>query len=236
MSVAWTMDERRITFVEHLEELRRRLLWALGVWALCAGVAFTFVETWIPLLVRPVGRLVFVAPAEAFTARLVLALGAGVVAAVPCWIWQLWAFVAPALEASQRRFIGRRLPLAVVLFYTGAGFALIVALPAALRFLLGFATEQIQPMITVGSYVSFVTIWTLLFGVIFELPVAFLVLGECGLVSAAMLAHYRRHAVLAIFIVAAIFTPPDVVSQFMMAVPLLILFEMSVWLLRWSRR
>lgn len=223
-------------FVEHLEELRRRLLWSFGVWLVGAGVAFTFVEAWIPLLVRPVGQVVFVVPTEAFTARWLLAVSAGVLAAMPYWVWQAWAFIAPALDGRPRRLIGRRLPLAVGLFYVGAGFAVAVALPAALRFLLGFATDQIQPMITVGSYVSFVALWTLLFGAIFELPVALLVLGQCGLVSAATLSRYRRHAILGIFIVAAILTPPDLISQCMMAVPLMVLFEASIWLLRWSQR
>ncbi len=230
------MNDRPMTFIEHLEELRRRLLWSLGVWLLCAGVVFGFVDGWLPLLVRPVGRLVFIAPAEAFTARLKLAFSAGVLAAVPYWLWQLWAFVAPALEPDARQAIGRRLPLAVALFYLGAAFAVAVALPAALRFLLSFTSDQVQPMITFGNYVSFVAIWTLLFGAMFELPIVMLVLGRCGVVTVERLSRYRRHAVLAIFIVSAILTPPDVVSQFMMALPLLVLFELSIGLLRWSRR
>ncbi len=229
-------SDRSVTFVEHLEELRRRILWSLVVWVVATGVAFSFVPAWIPLLVRPVGQVVFIAPAEAFTAQLKLALCAGVLAAVPYWLWQVWAFVAPALSAEHRRVIGRQLPLAVALFYVGAGFAVAVALPSALRFLLSFGSEQVRPMITFGHYVSFVTIWTLLFGVMFELPMALLVLGQLGVVTAAGLSRYRRHAVLVIFIVAAILTPPDVMSQFLMAIPLLVLFEFSVLLLRLNRR
>ena len=222
-------DEKWMPLTEHLEELRYRLLAAGIPWLLLVGVAFTQAGVLLDLIQPPKGTLVILAPAEGFLTHLRIAVYVGTAAAVPFFAYHALAFVMPGLEPGERRLLMTLVPVAVVLFAAGVAFGFAAVLPFALRFFLGFAGEGLEPMISVGRYVSFVAGVTLPFGLVFQLPVVIYALARVGLITGDGLRRNRRYAVLAILTVAAVLTPPDVVSQILMAIPMYGLYEVSIW-------
>ncbi len=227
------MDARRLTFVEHLEELRHRLFVCLGAIVIGAIVAYAQAGRILQWLARPIGRLVFVGPFEAFTAYLHIAVVGGVVLALPVVLFEVWRYVGPALSPRERRWLLGGFGASIGLFLLGAAVAYGVVIPLGVRFLMSFANETLQPMISVGNYVSTIGWMLLAFGLVFQLPIVLLLLAAFGLVTAGQLASLRPYAVVVIFIVAAAVTPgPDVLSQVSIAVPMWILFEASIVLIR----
>ncbi len=228
--------EGTMTFLEHLEELRRRILWALG--ALAVGTVAGFVITTrygvIAFLTRPIrplleqGRLAYLHPTEPFMVTLKVSLFVGLVLAIPVIFWQFWRFVAPGLMEREKKVFVPAVLASVGLFVGGAVLAFFVVLPVALRFFLGFAPEALEPVITIDQYFSFAMQITLMFGLVFETPLVIVVLTYVGLLSPRTLRKYRRHAIIIMAILAAVMTPADVVSQLLMLVPLYLLFEISV--------
>ncbi|HXF81217.1 MAG TPA: twin-arginine translocase subunit TatC [bacterium] len=222
-----------MTIVEHLEELRRRLLIAVLAFVLATVIAFLFVESILGLLIRPVGRVVFLAPTEAFFVRVKVATLAGVILSLPVILYQLWRFVAVGLTPRERRATVTLLPASLLLFLGGGAFAFFAILPIGVRFLLGYQTETLVPMISIGAYTSFATAFVLAFGLVFQLPVVVLFLARLGIVTPASLAHGRRYALLGIAALSAVLTPGgDVVSMGLMAVPTYLLYEISIWVAR----
>ncbi|MBI4408332.1 MAG: twin-arginine translocase subunit TatC [Gemmatimonadetes bacterium] len=232
-------------FLDHLEELRWRLLWSLLALAVCAIIGFVVVMKLdvLGLLIDPIRPFLegekpkFLSPTDPFFLTLKLGLVLGIILASPIVIYQTWAFISPALLVHEKRSIVPALYLGVLLFAAGAALAYFVALPVALRFLLSFQVESLEQNIVVGPYLGFVVRLLLGFGVVFELPVVVLVLSMLGLVKASTLAAKRRYALVIITIVAAVMTPGDVVvlTVFMM-VPLLLLYELSIGLARLVER
>jgi sec-independent protein translocase protein TatC len=221
-------EERRMPFLEHLEELRRVLLDAL--WAVTIGtVAAWFVaEKAIAILVRPVGSLVFFGPAEALGLHLKVAFALGLVAAAPVVLFRLWSFVAPGLFPGERRFVGPLVASSVLLFLSGVLFAHFVLAPLTLRFLLSFQSDVLKPVLGAGPYFDFLFKLCLSFGVLFQMPIVLGALSWVGIVPPSLLLGRWREAVLIIFVIAAVLTPPDVISQVVMAGPLLVLYALSV--------
>lgn len=222
-----------MTIVEHLEELRRRLFLAIVAFAAATFLSFLFVEPILALLIRPVGRVVFLAPTEAFFVRLKVAALAGAFLSLPVVLYQVWRFVGVGLTRTERRYALSLLPFSLLLFVGGAAFAFFAILPVGVRFLLGYQTEQLTPMISIGAYTSFATAFVLAFGVVFQLPVVVLFLARLGIVTPASLAAGRRYALLGIVVLSAVLTPGgDVVSQVLMALPTYLLYEGSIWIAR----
>jgi sec-independent protein translocase protein TatC len=231
------MDDRPMTIVEHLEELRRRLLIAFG--ALGAGTAFgwLFVDRVLDFLIRQlqVTHVVFFAPAEALFIRLKVALLIGVLNPVVLGIvlYQFWAFIAVGLTHTERRAVVSVLPWSIVLAYLGAAFGLFVIMPVGIRVLLSYQTETLRPMLAISPALSFLMAFILAFGLVFQLPVVVVFLARLGFVSPATLAAGRRYAALGIAVLSALLTPgTDVISQLLMAVPTYALYEISIWLAR----
>jgi len=222
-----------LSFFEHLEELRKRLLISLAAVGVASVGGYLASGPAVEFLTAPLrseaGAVYFFSPQGAFTVKLKASLLLGALAASPVVLHQFWSFVSPALYPRERRAV---VPLAAVtsaLFVTGAVFAYLVVLPAAMKFLLGMQTGSLKPMISVEEYLSFVTMLVLSFGVAFNLPVFVLALVGAGITDAAGLNRFQRHAIVAIFIAAAVLTPgPDIASQLLLALPLLVLFEISV--------
>lgn len=231
-----TRSRRTMTVLEHLEELRARILLTLIPWLVLTALAFPFADDILAWLARPVGRLYVTAPSEALLTQLRLAVYAGAVLASPVALYQAAAFVLPGLTPSERRLLLLTLPPMLLLFLLGVAFGYLVALPLMLRFLMGFAREPLVQLISAQGYLSFVLGTVVPFGVAFELPLLVLALVRLGLVDAAALARWRKVAVLAILVVAAVFSPPDVVSQLVLAAPMLLLYEASVWVARAAGR
>ncbi|MBI4355869.1 MAG: twin-arginine translocase subunit TatC [Candidatus Omnitrophica bacterium] len=218
---------------EHLEELRRRLFVMLGAVAVASLAGYVWARPILEWLTRPVGHLVFLTPLEAFTSHLKVAVIAGAVLASPVVAYELWKFAAPGLGPREQRWAAMAALAAGGLFAVGGFVALRCVMPVALRFLLSFSSESLQPMISIGSYLTLVIMLTLIFGLAFELPLVTVILAKAGLVSPSQLAGNRRFVILGIFILAAALTPgPDVISQVSLAIPLVVLYEISIWLVR----
>ena len=227
-----------MSFIEHLEELRIRMLWSLDARVLGAGVGFWATTRFdvIGFLTRPVrplledGRLTYLHPTEPFMVTIKVGIFVGVVLALPVVFYHFWRFVAPGLMENEKRIFVPALLASVALFVGGAALAFFLVPPFGLRFFLGFATESLQPMITISDYFSFAMQITLMFGLVFETPLVILVLAWIGVLPASTIRKYRRHAIAVMAIVSAVLTPADVVSMLLMLVPLYLLFEISVLL------
>ncbi|MFH1593834.1 MAG: twin-arginine translocase subunit TatC [Candidatus Omnitrophota bacterium] len=222
------MEDKKLTLVGHLDELRARVFKSLVAVIAGATCVYIFVEKIFDSLIKPVGQLVFIAPQEAFIARVKIAFLGGIFLALPVIIYQTWRFIQDGLQPNEKRYAALFGPVSLLFFIIGSSFGYYIIVPIGVKFLLGFATESIVPMISVSKYISFVGLLTLVFGVVFELPLASLFLTKIGVVTPRFLSQKRRHAIVIIFIAAAIFTPPDVVTQCLLAIPLVVLYEIGL--------
>jgi len=194
------------------------------------AISYGFSQQLLLLLQRPMPtRLVFIAPTEAFFVNLKVAFYAGLFLSVPLLLFQVWKFVAPGLYEHERRYSFPFLIISTILFLLGAIFAYVVILPMALHFLISQGGELWQPNITLSNYLSFCMRLILAAGLVFEFPVLIYFLTKVGVVTPEFLVKNRKYAVLVAFVIAAILTPPDVFSQVMLAVPLFLLFEVSIF-------
>jgi sec-independent protein translocase protein TatC len=230
--MARTVDDK-MPFMEHLGELRVRIMRAL--YGLLAGtaIALPFSERIVDWLARPVTKLgyelVFTAPAEAFWVQMKVGLIGGVFIASPVILWQVWSFISPGLHQHEKKYAVPFVLIGSLMFILGGVFSLFVVTPYALTFLLGYARPGLKPMITIQNHIDFLLKFTLAFGGVFELPLALTLLARMGIVNAKMLAKNRKYAILGAFIVGAILTPtPDAFNQALMAGPLIILYEVGI--------
>jgi sec-independent protein translocase protein TatC len=223
-------SDDKLPFTDHLDELRHRLIVSLVGIGLGFAVSYGFSQQLLLLLQRPMpARLIFIAPTEAFFVNLKVALYAGLFLSVPLLLFQVWKFVAPGLYAHERQYSFPFLIISTVLFLIGAIFAYAVILPIALHFLIAQGGELWQPNITLSNYLSFCMRLILASGLIFEFPVLMYFLAKVGVVTPEFLVQNRKYAVLAAFVISAILTPPDVFSQVLLALPLFLLFELSIF-------
>ena len=224
----------KMPFLEHLGELRTRIV--RGLFCLLAGtlIALPFSARLTDWLARPVTKLgyelVFTAPAEALWVQMKVGLIAGLFIATPGILWQVWAFIAPGLYEHEKKYAAPFVIIGSLLFLLGGAFALLVVIPFAIQFLVSFGVEKgAQPMLSIASYTDFILKFTLAFGLVFELPVIITLLSMLGVVTPQFLSKNRKYAILINFIIAAILTPtPDVVNQTLMAGPLCILYEVGI--------
>jgi sec-independent protein translocase protein TatC len=223
-------SDDKLPFTDHLDELRHRLIISLVGVGLGFAVSYGFSQQLLLLLQRPMPtRLVFIAPTEAFFVNLKVAFYAGLFLSVPLLLFQVWKFVAPGLYEHERRYSFPFLIISTLLFLLGAIFAYVVILPIALHFLIAQGGELWQPNITLSNYLSFCMRLILAAGLVFEFPVLMYFLAKVGVVTPELLVKNRKYAVLVAFVIAAILTPPDVFSQVLLAVPLFLLFEVSIF-------
>ncbi|HEX8455084.1 MAG TPA: twin-arginine translocase subunit TatC [Longimicrobium sp.] len=232
-------------FLDHLEELRWRLLWSLLAVVVGAGAGFMLVMKLnvLGILIEPIhpflngSRLKYLSPTDPFFITVKLAIVVGLLLASPVLIYQVWAFFGPALLPHEKRVIVPALYMGLVLFALGVWSAYTVVLPMTLKFTMGFQTEALEQAITIGPYLDVVTRVLLAFGTVFELPVVILILSALGLVTPEFLASKRKHAILIITVVASLLTPGDVITlTLMMMVPLIFLYEFSIVLSRMVTR
>ncbi|MDD5073521.1 MAG: twin-arginine translocase subunit TatC [Candidatus Omnitrophica bacterium] len=226
------MADSKMALVEHLDELRRRILISAAAVIVCACAAFLKIQEILRFLMfPPVDHLAFFSPAEAFFEYCKLAFFAGLFIASPVVLYQLWAFVSAGLTQKERKVVFFALPFSVTLFLGGVVFAYFFVLPWALKFLIEFAGPEVYPILSISKYLSFVIMMFLSFGIVFELPVAVMVLSKLGIVTPSFLRRNRKFAIVAIFIAAAVITStPDAFTQCLMAVPMLVLYELSIWI------
>lgn len=224
-------------FLDHLEELRWRIIYSLIALGVSVGLGFWLAIRYdaVGLLARPIlplipeHKLAFLHPSEGFTVILDTAMTFGFVLASPVIIYQVWAFLAPALKPHEKRVGIGVLFSGVALFAAGAALAYIVVVPLALPWLFSFGGPSLVPLITAEDYFSFIFAMVLTFGVSFELPIVILALAALGIVTPSFLTRYRRHAVVLIVIIGAFLTPGDMVwTTIALSVPLYALYELSV--------
>lgn len=231
------IDDSKMPLLDHLIELRTRLLWSFLALAIAFGVCFYFAKPIFAVLVQPLlaagqGKIIYTDIFEAFFVEVKVALFSAMMVAFPVFATQLWRFIAPGLYKNEKRAFLPFLLMTPVLFGLGASMAYFVAMPVALSFLLGFqgdvggVTQEALP--GVGNYLSFVTTFIFGFGVAFLLPVLLLLLERAGIVTRAQLISGRRYAIVGAFAIAAVLTPPDVVSQLLLAIPLCLLYEFAI--------
>lgn len=229
-----------MTLVEHLEELRWRLVIAVAAISLGTLAGWRLAPRLLIVLLEPAraagAQLIQLAPAELFWVYMKLALLLGLILSAPVVVYQVLAFLWPGLTRPERRYTALLLPAAFLFFAAGVAFAYVFFLAFLFRFFLGFTAPGVTPTFSVGSYVSFVLNLLLPFGLTFQFPVLLYLLGRLGLVTAPFLVKNRKYAVLLIFIAAAVLTPPDPFSQIIMAVPLFLLYELGIVLVRWAGR
>lgn len=274
-----------MTLVEHLDELRSRMIYSLIVLFSIALLAYFFRVQVLEVLARPLGGgyflprsqipallealrqffqgegasyftpqqieallatfqrllymqsgLIFIHPTEAFFAYIKLAFFTGLLLGAPFILYQVWRYIVPALYEHEKRYFRSSVAFGTLLFFAGVAFAFIVVLPLGIRFLIRIGGPQLQAVFTIGNYISFSMIFLLTFGLVFELPIVIYVLVKLGIVSRAALRAKRKYILVGAFAVAALLTPPDPFTQMVMAIPLLLLYELSIFLARFAER
>jgi sec-independent protein translocase protein TatC len=225
----------QMTLLEHIEELRIRLLWILG--GIVAGIIATYSrsEQIINLAVEPLkkalpegSKIIFTGVTEAFWVRLEAALVAGIIISIPFTFYQIWLFIKPGLKDSEKKFALPFVFFFTLFFISGVFFAYKIVLPIGFEFLLKYGGHELSAMPSIKQYMSLFLRMLTAFGIIFELPIISLILSRVGIINAKDLVKRFDYALLAIFVTAAILTPPDVFTQFLMAAPLIFLYIISI--------
>ncbi len=231
------IEDSKMPLLDHLIELRRRMLWSFAALAVAFGLCLFFAKPIFAVLVQPLlaagqGKLIYTELFEAFFVEIKVALFSALMIAFPVFATQIWKFVAPGLYKNEQKAFLPFLLLTPILFALGACLAYFVAMPVALRFLLGFSGDvggvSQEALPGVGNYLSFVTTFIFGFGVAFQLPVLLMLLERAGIVTREQLKGGRRYAIVGSFAIAAVLTPPDVVSQLLLGIPLCVLYEFSI--------
>jgi sec-independent protein translocase protein TatC len=231
-------------FLDHLEELRWRILWSLVALVVASGLGFWLVMRFdvIHLLIRPAqpyigDKLYFLNLTEPFFVTFKLGVLVGFLLAFPIIAYQVWSFVSPALLKREKRAIVPALYMGLVLFALGVALAYFYVLPATAKFMMGFQQGSLTPMLTVDKYIALVSKVMVAFGVVFELPVVVLVLSALGLVTSGFLSRQRRYAIAIMIVAASMLTPGDAITvTIFMMIPLMLLYELSIGLARLVER
>ncbi len=225
--------DKRLTITGHLLEIRQRLTISVIVLIITVIVAFLFYEEIFHFLIRPAGDvpLIYTEMTEMLSTTMKVSLAGGVVLAMPFFVYQFIMFVSPALTRQEKTYVYIALPWITLMFAGGVAFAYFVLLPPALKFLLSFGSDIATPQIKIGNYITLVTRLLVAVGVVFEVPVVITFLSRLGIVTPQWLARKRKWAFIGAFILAAIITPTmDPINQALVAVPLIVLYEMSILL------
>ncbi|MFO7890280.1 MAG: twin-arginine translocase subunit TatC [bacterium] len=221
-------------FLDHLEELRRRLIKCIGSVILFTFVAFPFINLVLNLLTYPNDKLekpaemIFLKPTGMLIVRLQIAITLGVIVSIPVLFYQFWSFIAPGLLEKEKKYFLPGLFFTTLCFLGGIAFSYFILIPIVLPFLFSMGTETINPKININDYLGFVLRIIILSGIIFELPVLSFFISRIGILTPSFLKKYRKYSIIVVLIISALITPPDPISQLLMAGPLVILYEISI--------
>lgn len=222
---------KKQTLIQHLDELRKRLIYSIIVLVGFALVTYNFSAVIVKDMVNkaPDMNFVFIAPAELFMVYIKIALIGAIVLSLPFILYNVWMFLSPGLERNEKKIILFSLLSGGILFVLGAIFGYMVTLPITIKFFGDFSLDEVQSMISFSNYLSFAITMVFSFGLIFELPILMVLLVQFGVVKTSFLKTNRKLMVLVIFVVAAVLTPPDIISQSLLALPMLLLFEVGIF-------
>ncbi len=233
-------DDGTMSLTAHLEELRSRLIKSLLSVAFGSAVAYFFLDEITKFLTSPVGKLYYMKPGEAFFTYLKIDIVAGFLIALPIVFYHIWQFFLPALTKGERAILGILVPSSVILFFCGMAFAFFLILPMALMFFMGFSLQEnateLQTLLSFQSYIDFVVMFILPFGFVFELPLVIIILGKLGILTSTFLAKYRRYVFFFSFVLGALVTSPDVITQIAVAIPVMLLYEVGYLVLKYVLR
>lgn len=237
-----TIEEKQ-PFTSHLEELRKRLIYSLIAVGVSFIICFAFKEWLFKILTLPLiailpenSSMIFTSLPEAFFTYLKISFFGGLFLSSPFVLYQIWKFISPGLYVSEKKYALPFVLFSTIFFVGGSLFAYFVVFPFGFKFFVSFATDFIKPMLTLKEFLSFSCKLLLAFGIIFELPIFMFFMARIGLVNSKALATKRKYAILITFIVAAVLTPPDIVTQIMMAIPVMLLYEISIWVVKLSEK
>lgn len=221
----------------HLSELRRRILISLAMLAVGMVLSDFWLDEIMTFLTAPADKLYFMKPAEAFFIYFKVMLTAGAIITAPVLFYEFWAFVVPAFTDREKTTLLCLVPTSLVLFLTGIAFAWFIVLPQGLHFFLNFSSDLVQPLLSMESYLNFVFMLVLPFGFLFNLPLVLLVLAKLGLITSQQLTKKRKYIILLSFVAAAVITPTtDVLSQSLLALPMIALLEISRLIIRYGMK
>ena len=229
--------DKDMTLTEHLQELRSCLIKSIAALIIGTGISAYFLQSIMDVLTNAAKELYYMRPAEAFMIYMKVALLSGLILSSPFILYELYGFVRPALTLRERRFTLICIPLSLVLFITGLLFSYSFVFPRGLEFFLGFAAGKVNPLISMESYLDFMLMLVVPFGFAFNVPVILTLLAYLNIISSKMLMHYQRHVILVAFLIAGIITPtPDIITQTLLAVPLILLYEVSIVIIKYVLR
>ncbi len=235
-------EDKEMPFLDHLEEFRSRIIKVLIGIIIGAVLCLIFSKQLLNVLLWPTTRVdlpmnIQVLKVQGmFIVTLEIAFFGGLIASLPYTIYQIWMFVAPGLYKHERRYVPQIITSATLLFLVGVAFAYFFIFPIALRFFLSLAPETIKTNIAIDFYIGFTIRLLIIFGIVFQLPILSYFLSKIGLLTPEFMRKYRRHAIVVIFVLAALFTPPDPVTQIMLGIPLIILYELSIYISKIAHR
>ncbi|HEX7415572.1 MAG TPA: twin-arginine translocase subunit TatC [Smithellaceae bacterium] len=237
-------EEHKMSLTEHLIELRKRLIRSVIILGIGFGVCYYYKDWVFDIITKPLtrvlpknGYLIYTGLTEAFFVYMKLAFFASLIITSPFILYQIWKFISPGLLLKEKKYVVPFVLSSSLLFISGVLFGYFIALPPAFEFFVSFNNKYLQAMISFKDYLSLFVTFLLGFGLSFELPIFIFFLTKLGIVNAKMLSKQRRYAILVIFIVAAILTPsPDALSQILMAIPLMFLYEVSIFVARFAEK
>ena len=231
--------ENKLTLLSHFQELRKRLIRSVIAVAIAAALSFIFYEWIFYILILPAQgiNLIYIEMTEMIGTIMKVCLASGLVLAMPYLTFQVIMFISPALTRKEKRYVYIILPWITIMFLIGVLFSYFILIPPAINFLITFGSDIAAPQIKIGNYISIITRLMLAIGLVFEMPVVTTFLARIGIVKAKWLADKRRTAIIVAFILAAVITPTfDPINQVLVAVPLVLLYELSIWLAKLVQR
>jgi sec-independent protein translocase protein TatC len=231
-----SLDDANMTLVEHLTDLRYRVVKALQGIVVGVVVGLYYAEQILTVIRKPIlpylgdhGGLVFTGVMDKFMAHVKVGALAGLILTCPYWLYHVWKFISPGLYKNERKYAAGFIITGTGLFLLGVVFVYYLVFPAAFEYLFAIGGTTDKPMITIDAYLGFFVLMTVMFGVAFELPLVLMILAMMGMFDAAFLKKNRRLAAVGLAVVAAVMSPPDAMSMILMWIPLLILYESSIW-------
>lgn len=229
-------NDDEMSIIDHLTELRRRLIRCVVAVLLGSCITYAFDEEIMQFLLAPAGKLYFMHPGEAFFSYAKVVLFSGFLLATPVVFYEIWRFFVPAFTRRERMVLGIMVPSSILLFYAGLAFSFFLIVPIGIKFFMGMGSDDLSPLFSIEKYLDFIITFLLPFGLAFELPLIIIIMAAIGLVTSQQLKKYFRYVFFVSFIIGALLTPPDIVSQITLALPLTVLYGLSYLVVKFVLR